>query len=211
MRRFGWATGLIVGAMVSFWLAIALTPGISQTASDQYIQVASARGREIAAAWLFVAAGPLVAVGAALLLRSATTAGIRIGLILLIVGAAWPVARGVSNALAVAAIDIHVDVASYEDLTNSSAWLPLLVFLPVFVLAPLVLGISLWRVHVTSAVPAALWLVGAIGYVAEEANRVPATIGFAVAAVGLCWCSAVTEAYANSAGHSAPDREGQTA
>ncbi|MGZ4594202.1 MAG: hypothetical protein ACXV3C_10055 [Actinomycetes bacterium] len=191
MTKRTWGLGLVVTASVGFWLAIVLTPGRAEDAAELYTQVAGARGRELAGAWLFVLAGAALLLGCALLLQRSVDRTATVGLLMLLVGSIWPVARGVTNAVAVAALDAHVGPARFDALLGSSAWAPLLVFLPVFLLAPVVLGVGLWRARRSSPLPTVLWLVGAVTYVATETSQAPAAAGFAVAAAGLCWSAAI--------------------
>jgi hypothetical protein len=186
-----WGLGLVVAASVGFWLAVVVAPGRAEDAAELYDQVAAARGRELAGAWLFVLAGAALLLGCALLLHRAAGRTATAGLLLLLVGSIWPVARGVTDAVAVAAVDAHIGPARFDALLGSSAWAPLLVFLPVFLLAPVVLGVGLWRDRRTTPLPAVLWLVGVVAYVATESSWAPAAVGFAVAAVGLSWSAAV--------------------
>ena len=199
MSRARWALGLVVVATVGMWLAIVLAPGKDESATVLYQQVLDARGRELTSAWLFVLAGAAFAVGAALILARLGSRVAQVGVLMLIAGSVWPVARGVSAALAVAAVDAHVGPGRFDSMTGSAAWAPLLVFLPVFLLAPLVLGIGLWRAGLAPPWPGLLWIVGVIGYVALESKTVPAGIGFAVAGVGLCWCVAAAVGRASTA------------
>jgi hypothetical protein len=191
MAKRTWGLGLVVAAAVGFWLAVVVAPGRAEGAEELYAQVAAARGRELAGAWLFVLAGAALLLGCALLLQRAAGRTVTTGLVLLLAGSIWPVARGVTDAVAVAALDAQVGPTRFDAMMASSAWAPLLVFLPVFVVAPVVLGVGLWRDRRTTPLPAVLWLVGVVAYVATESTRAAGAAGFAVAAVGLCWSAAV--------------------
>jgi hypothetical protein len=201
MTKRTWGLGLVVAAAVGFWLAVVVAPGRAEDAKELYDQVAGAPGRELAGAWLFVLAGAALLLGCALLLQREAGRTVTTGLLLLLAGSLWPVARGVTDAVAVATFDAQIGPTKFDAVMASSAWVPLLVFLPVFLVAPVVLGVGLWRERRTTPLPAVLWLVGVVTYVATESTRAAGAAGFAVAAAGLCWSAAVV------ARSTAPDHE----
>jgi hypothetical protein len=184
-------------AGVSWSAGQALLPDMGETWEVRLEAVAAARTAET------VSAGLLILAGAFLVAAAVTAAGrpvigrgaaaIRVGTALLGVGGVWLAAgRGAFNLLMYRLTDPEVSpeaALAVADADLGVGFVPLLLTLPVLLVAPVVLGIGTWRTGRAGVLaPAALacWVLGTGVFIATEFTVKAGEIaGIALAGAGL--------------------------
>jgi hypothetical protein len=188
---------LLLLAGVSWSAGQALLPDVGATWAARLEAVAAARTAETLSAGLLVLAGVLLVVASVTAARRSVTgrgaAAIRVGTMLLAVGGVWLAAgRGAFNLLMHRLTDPGVSRESalaVADADLGAGFVPMLLTLPVLLVAPVVLGIGVWRTGRAGILaPAALacWVVGTAVFIATEFTVKAGEIaGIALAGVGL--------------------------
>jgi len=167
----------------------------------QLADVAAARGRELASAGLFVIAGVLVLLASFGLIGLAHGRGRRavgVGTLLLAVSSLWLVAgRGLYESVVYAAsapsLPRAAAAATLGAIGDSSAFALFLPLLAAMMLAPLVLGVGLWRAGTTAVWPAVVWVVGLVAFLAVEGNRLGELVTFGAMTGVLAWIGFVAQ------------------
>lgn len=164
----------------------------------QLADVAASRTPELIAAMLFLLAAILVVIASIGISRLARGSGSRltaIGSVLLAVAALWLAAGRAMFCLMLYVLSgQHIAqrtaVSALDAIGNSGAFAIFLITLAALLLAPIVLGLGLWRAGRISWWPAPVWVVATFGFLAVETSKLGDLIAFGammavLAALGL--------------------------
>lgn len=177
---------LVAAAPVTLAAELVRSDHSQEKYAAQLADVAAARAPELAAAGLFLLAAILLvpaAIGLATLARGRGARLVTVGSVLLGVASIWLAAgramfclmlytltgSGVSQQTAVAALD-HIG--------NSGAFGLFLVALASLLLAPIVLGLGLWRAGRAPWWLAGIWVAATVGFLAVETSKVGDVLAF---------------------------------
>lgn len=197
MSRFSKVAGvfLILAALTVFAAVMVRSDHSQINNAEMFADVEASRTPELVSAALFVL-GAILFVPAGLgIARMARGRGGRltyVGAFMLTTGGMWfATGRAGSNidlyAATAPGLPREEALAAYEHFASQPGflvWLPLLL---VFITAPIVLGLGLWRMRLMPVWVVPAWIVSLGSFLAVEGRDIGEFVGFGLMTATLCW------------------------
>lgn len=197
---------LILAAIAVFVAIVVRTDHSQADMVEQFADVEASRGPELIAAALFVLGAVLFVPAGIGIAQTARGRGGRLlyaGAVLIAIGGMWfATGRAVTAHLLYSATAPGIPrddaLAGFVHITESSSFAIFVPLLLAFMIAPIVLGMGLWKSGLAPVWVAPAWVASLASFLALEGSDMGEFFGFGLMTVVLCWMGVAVMRHADA-------------